>query len=417
MFDTVDVVEEIPPGLDTMEPGPVLAVFLGHIDVDRCSGYDRIRVLKAQERLLSWVHSQRYHTMAVIVDTIDPDDRYTEYVEEEAAMEIAAALRLTRRASETEVGFALDLQRRLPRLWDALCCGDVDIRRAWVIIKETSHLSIGEARCVVDDIIDDTGTLTTGQLGHKLRKLCFETKPDNAKDRYQAGVEDRYVALESNPDGTANLYAMNLPADRANAAMDRVNHFAKTQPKHCETRTADQLRTDVFLDIFDGTAPGAESPRGGVHLHTNINTLTELCQQPGELAGYGPVISDIARQIAKRQIDSPWDWTLHNPETGMVIAEGTMRRRPNKAQQRHVTTRDNTCIFPGCRMPAQNSDIDHTIPYTENKQTHTQNLAPLCKYHHGGRDRQRWNYHPTANGDYVFTSQTGHTYTTSGHDP
>jgi len=397
-----------------MEPGPVLAVFLGHIDVDRCTGYDRIRVLKAQDRLLSWIHSQRYHTMSSIVDTIDPDDMCQEYVEEEAAIEIAAALRLTRRASETEVGFALDLQRRLPRLWDALQSGDIDTRRAWVIIKETSHLSIGEARRVVDDIIEDAGRLTSGQIGHRLRKLCFEANPDDAKERYDSRVEDRYVALESNPDGTANLFAMNLTADRANAAMDRVNHFAKTLPNNGETRTADQLRADVFLDIFDGTGPGSKTPRGGVHLHTDIRALAELCEQPGELAGYGPVISEVARQIAKRQIDTPWDWTLHNPETGMVIAEGTVRRRPNTPQQRHVIARDRTCVHPGCRMPAINSDIDHTIAYSESKRTHTEDLAPLCRYHHGGRDRQRWSYRRTANGDYVFTSHTGHRYTTSG---
>jgi hypothetical protein len=68
-------------------------------------------------------------------------------------------------------------------------------------------------------------------------------------------------------------------------------------------------------------------------------------------------------------------------------------------------------------MPAVNSDIDHTIPYAESRRTHTDHLAPLCKYHHSGRHRHRWTYRRMADGDYLFTSQLGHSYTTSGRDP
>jgi len=355
--------------------------------------------------------------MSSIVDVIDPDDMSASYVEDAAAMEVAAALRLTRRASETEMEFALDLQRRLPSVWEALRDGTIDVRRARVIIDETTHLSMAAARNVVDDIISDAGRLTTGQLGHKLRKLCFQSDPKDAKGRYESAVEDRYVALESNPDGTANLFAMNLPVDRANAAMARVNRFARSLRSDGETRTMDQLRSDVFLDIFDGSGAAARSARGGVHLYTDLKTLAGLADHPGELAGYGPVIADIARQLAKRQADTSWDWTIYNPDSGMIIAEGTTRRRPTRAQSRHVENRDHTCVFPGCRMPAVNSDIDHTIPYAESRRTHIDHLAPLCKYHHTGRHRHRWTYRRMADGDYLFTSQLGHRYTTSGRDP
>lgn len=280
--------EVLPPSLETMEPGPVLAVFLGHIDIGHCTPSDRIRVLRAQDRLLSWVHSQRYRTMSSIVDVIDPADMSADYVEDAAAMEVAAALRLTRRASEVEMELAIDLQRRLPRVWEALRDGTIDVRRARVIVNETTHLSMAAARSVVDDIISAAGRLTTGQLGHKLRKLCFQCDPEGAKKRYESAIEDRYIALESNPDGTANLFAMNLPADRANAAMARVNRVARSLRSDGETRTMDQLRSDVFIDIFNGSGAAARSARGGVHLHTDLNTLAGLAEHPGELAGYGP---------------------------------------------------------------------------------------------------------------------------------
>ena len=50
----VDVVTDvIPVGLDSMEPGPVLAGFLASVDVTRLSGFDRIVVLRAHRRMAS----------------------------------------------------------------------------------------------------------------------------------------------------------------------------------------------------------------------------------------------------------------------------------------------------------------------------------------------------------------------------
>jgi hypothetical protein len=409
--------EELPPNLETMEPGHVLAVFLAHIDVDRCSPYDRIRVLRAQQRLLSWVAAQKYRTMASIVDVIDPEDMSADCVEDGAALEVAAALRLTRRASESEMGFALDLKRRLPRVWGALVAGDIDVPRARVIVNETTHLTIAEARTAVDHIIDKAGQYTTGQIGQRLRKLCMEAHPDDAKDRYETAVEQRYVATQAEPDGTCNLFAINLPPDRVQRGMDRINRIARSLRRDGETRTMDQLRADVFLDIIEGTGEAPRAARGGLHLHSDLASLAELANHAGELAGYGPVISDIARQVAQQLQDAPWDCTVEDPITGMPVCEGTTRRRPTTDQRRKATARNRTCIFPGCRMPAINSDIDHRIPYSECRQTRTKDLAPLCEYHHTNRHRHGWTYQPSNNGDHTFTSPLGHRYTTSGRDP
>jgi len=415
MFEELQ--QDLPPRLDTMEPGPVLAALLGHIDVDRCSGHDRIRVLRAQQRLVSWTQAQIYRTMSSIVEVIDPEDMPTEHVEQAAAIEVAAALRLTRRASEAEMGLALDLKRRLPRVWRALLAGDIDVRRARVIVNETNHLPIAGAQQIVERVISDAGRLTTGQLGHRLRKLCFESDPDDATRRYRTAVEERCITAESISDGTGNFFGMNLPADRLQAGMARINRIARSLRRKGESRTMDQLRSDVFLDLITGTGTAPRSGRGGVCLHTDLVTLTRLADHPGELAGYGPVIADIARQVAQQQQDAPWDWTIDDPATGMTIAHGTTRRRPATAQRRHVTTRDRTCVFPGCRMPALQCDVDHRIPYAESRTTRTRDLAPLCRYHHTNRHRLRWTYRHNSNGDYTFTSPLGHEYTTSGRDP
>lgn len=415
MFDTMH--EVIPPNLETMEPGHVLAAFLDHVDLERCSEADRVRVLKAQRRLLSYRQAELYRTMTSIVEVIDPEDMTREYVEEAAAAEIAAALRLTRRASDTEVALAIELRQRLPRVWQALSSGDIDLRRAKVLIDGTSHLTMAGARSVIDDIIEDACRLTTGQLGHKLRKRCIEVDPEDAWQRYQGAVENRRIAMEPDPSGTAHFFGMNMPPDRLGAGMQRVNRIAKNLRRDGETRTMDQLRADVFLDLLDGVGSAPRSADGAVHLHTDLPTLAGLADHPGEIAGFGPVVADVARQVAEHQQQCEWRWTLVDPDSGLPIDGGIIRRRPTASQRRYVQARYRTCIHPGCRMPAVDCDIDHRITWTESHTTRTRDLLPLCRHHHVIRHRHGWTYRPLPDGDFEFTSPLGLTYTTSGRSP
>ncbi|VEG58514.1 protein of uncharacterised function DUF222 [Mycolicibacterium aurum] len=89
------------------------------------------------------------------------------------------------------------------------------------------------------------------------------------------------------------------------------------------------------------------------------------------------------------------------------------RYRPSAALQEFVRTRDLTCRFPGCDLPAVNADIDHTVPYPAGA-THPANTKCYCRKHHsiktflaGWRDRQ----HP--DGTVVVTTPAGLSYATT----
>ncbi|MBA3362044.1 MAG: HNH endonuclease signature motif containing protein [Acidimicrobiia bacterium] len=94
-----------------------------------------------------------------------------------------------------------------------------------------------------------------------------------------------------------------------------------------------------------------------------METLTRPNDHPGELAGYGPVISDLARQVAEAQTRGQWRYTIDDPDTGQPLGNGITRRRPTTAQRRQIEAQNPTCIHPGCRAPAINADIDHRIEY------------------------------------------------------
>ena len=92
------------------------------------------------------------------------------------------------------------------------------------------------------------------------------------------------------------------------------------------------------------------------------------------------------------------------------------RYRPSKKLAEFVRCRDLTCRFPGCKEPATNCDLDHTIPWPYGP-TQASNLKCLCRFHHllktfwagtpGWRDRQ------LPDGTVQWTAPDGRTHTST----
>jgi hypothetical protein len=405
-------------GLDAMAPGPVLGAVLSTIDPDRLSGHDRVIFLRAAQRQASHAQARVYAGESSIGDhmeTIEFPDA-PDLAWDAASTEIRAALRLTRRAADTRLDVAVGLRRRLPRVWQALSSGSIDVPRARVFLSATSHLDEATARAVVDEIIDAAYRFTTGQLRERVARLCIEADPDTATQRYEEAVEQRRVVMEASSDGTAHLLGLDLPPDRVAEVTRRIDRLAKTLNTASEPRTIDQLRADVFLDLLAGEHRNA---RGGVvDIHVDLTTLARLSESPGDLAGYGPVVADIARQVTDAQVDGQWRFTITDPTTGLPVHDGTTRRRPTTSQRRSVEARDRVCVFPGCRMPAHQCELDHRTPWSHHQHTSTSGLAPGCRHDHiTNRHRIGWTHQPLPGGDHLWTSPLGHHYTTSGHKP
>ena len=167
VIDVVGVPEPLPADLDSWEPGLFSHAVLSSIDRTRLSGHDLVRVLRAEERLISHVQALQAQTMALLahIDPADPDDRQrSEYIWEDAAAEIGAALHLTRRGADARLAVALDLCDTHPQVGDALARGDIDMYRARVICDGVAGLRPEVAREIVDTVLERAGRLTSGQL-------------------------------------------------------------------------------------------------------------------------------------------------------------------------------------------------------------------------------------------------------------
>jgi hypothetical protein len=242
--------------------------------------------------------------------------------------------------------------------------------------------------------------------------------PDSAKERYETRLVDRKLVVQATEDGTANLFAFDLPAAEANLAFRRIDRLAKAAKTADDPRTIDQVRADVLLDLLTGEVSSRQSGRSGgaIELRVDLTTLAGLDESPGEIPGWGPVIADIARQVTESRPKNQWRFTVTGAD-GDVVCAGTTRRRPTAGQRRQVEARNPTCVFPGCRMPTSASDLDHNHPWSEFHTTVTDDLAPLCRHDHVTRHQRGWTVRRSRPGVYVWVSPLGHSYTVQPEPP
>lgn len=148
----------------------------------------------------------------------------------------------------------------------------------------------------------------------------------------------------------------------------------------------------------------------------DLATLAGLTESSGDLGGYGPVISDVARRVAETSLSDEWRFVVTDAEH-QPICSGITRRRPTAADRRAIETAFPTCTFPGCRVPSTRCDLDHITPWSDGGPTCWCNLAPLCRHDHRVRHGAGWSYRRTEAGSHEWTSPLSHRYSSEARAP
>jgi len=289
-----------------LSPGPVLAAVLAGVDRDRCNGYELVVLARARARQVAHEQAGLLADLLAVAlcppGDVDAPVARTAGIGEFAVDEIRVALVWTRRAADAQLGLAYQVVERLPAVFEALLAGLIDLPRARVLCDATAMLEEPAARVVVDQIIGQAAALTTGRLRARLARLVITIDPDAARSRHDSAVTGRRLVHRLEPDGTATLMGFGLAVPRAAEAVERITALATAAKNLGDPRGLDQLRADTFLDLLTGAipgpGPGLAPRRGVVDLQVPLATLAGLSEAPGEIPGWGPVLADIARQVA-----------------------------------------------------------------------------------------------------------------------
>jgi hypothetical protein len=401
----------LPDDLQSWPADHRLAALLDTVDPMHLSDIDRVRYMQCSQRVVAHYQAQALIGISAVADSyvqLELDD--PEHAYDGTTFELRAALTWTRRHAESELDFASDLLVRLPSVLRALSDGRIDRAKAKIIVDTTAHLSIVHARHVADTVLEEASRLTTGQLRVRIRRASIDTDPDSVRMQQAKAVDARAFRSWTEPDGTISLEVTGIDPVRGQELADRINRIARGLRRDGESRSMDQLRADIAVDLLCGTN---HPTVGSVHLNISLDRLFDPnTRAAADLAGYGPILDDILEQTTN---SGSWEWTVDHHRT--PIADGHTRRRPTTSQQRKVRHRYPTCIAPGCRTPAVDCDLDHTTPWAESATTDSSQMAPFCRHDHTTRHHTGWTYTHQPDGRIIWKSPLGTTYTTDTHDP
>lgn len=183
-----------------------------------------------------------------------------------------------------------------------------------------------------------------------------------------------------------------------------------------DTRTFDQIRTDLLIDMLLASDPstvhgtGLDNIQAHIQVTVAATTLAGIDDKLAELDGHGPLHPDIARDLASRR----GAWTRLFLDTDAMVVE-TDTYSPTDGMKRFLRARDQHCRFPGCRVPAARCDIDHNHDHAKGGRTCIDNLTHLCRSHHtlkhpDLRDEDRWSAQLLPDGTVTWRSPLGRDY-------
>ncbi len=164
--------------------------------------------------------------------------------------------------------------------------------------------------------------------------------------------------------------------------------------------------------------------RGVVDIVVGLATLAKLREDPAILPGWGPVIADIARQVA-HSADSQWRYSVM-ADDGTLVHHGHTRHRPHDSWDRRrvprgrdratINARDRVCRAKGCRQPASRCDQDHRTPHAWGGEAHPANMTVLCRHHHRLRHERGFTVTETRPGHFLWVAPNKRRYVATPHE-
>ena len=391
--------------LDEMVPSPELLRAILDVEVGGMDEQATLSVIGGYERLVSWLTAcQSVHLADVYRKYETTPDYEPQWFAERVGLELGVA-GLT---AYHRMRHAVTLMDKLPRVFSALSTGQVTTHHARLAANRVNHVDSDTARAVDAVVMTRDDWRTPSQLENAVTKAILELDPEGSALRHAARRREREVRARNEPDGMINLFAL-LPAEQGQAVVKKIDAHARSSSATRapgDDRTLAQRRADALAELVlrddtcggscNGGACGESTPRmhgrrPEICVTVSLSTLLGADQAPAYLEGYGWIDPNTARRIAADP-SSVWRRLIVDPMTGRLLDFGRTTYRPPQDLQNHVITRDRTCIFPTCDLPAVACDLDHADDWVHGGHTKDDKLHPLCRRHHRLKHEAGWTY-------------------------
>lgn len=351
------------------------------------------------------------------------------------AAEVAAAMVVGHRRASGQMRIAQALRERLPQVAALFERGGINARIVSVITWRTMLVEDPEALALIDTALarraSRLGPLSEHRLDDAIDALVDRFDPAAVREtQTRARSRDFHIGDRDDPAGVTSVWGRLLVTDAA-ALERRLQEMTKgvcdDDPRSMGERRADAVGAlaagqDRLACACGSPMCPAAAPQASnvvIHVIADQDTVENTSVRPESgaaaarkrgtavLPGHGALPTSllpwlISRGAKVRPVKPPG-------------ADAEPRYQPSAALAEFVRMRDMYCRAPGCDVPADMCDLDHTIPWPLGP-THPSNLKCLCRKNHmmktfyGGPDG--WRDVQLPDGTVIWTAPSGHTYTT-----
>ncbi len=341
----------------------------------------------AQAKALSRLHSSGYTTRVVGHVTATWMSNRLSRPRIECAHRVKAATAMT--SSFPVLGAAIETgEFTLEHLEAVLRLGNPRVAAALVEAQE--------------QLIAIAGNTTFTEFERHLRSLVNLLDQDGPHDPNEERRRSKLSILRT-PDGI--LINGELVGTLAATVVDALNAIADRKFRERLDRedtvvSRQQLLAEALVDL----CRSRETPAHGPVIEMTV-VVTDTEPGRGETTGGVPVEGDSFDMCA---CDPILRVVTLNQE-GEPLNVGRARRLATDTQRRATKIRDGGCVFPGCDMPVDWTELHHVQHWRHGGTTDLDNLACLCRRHHGVVHSSGWSMTRNRDGTFEFTSPTGRT--------
>ena len=396
-------VDEQLEALEACRPDAWTLEVVEALDPARLDGQQLVRTMVLAERLSAHCHAIALSAAAAIRSTEGPDDW--------AQDEVACALGVGSQSGSRFLTTARALSGRLRLTGELLAAGLISARKADVLAERTARLDDAAAAEVEAAVLPEAADQTPWAFDNAVKAAVITADPVDAARRARDARTFADVRTRALPDAMAQL-VVDGRADEVLAAWQLLDGLAG--PGHPDDpRSAGERRVDAFFGLVDeryaaGNLPTRKGKPISLGVTMTLATAMGAANIAANLDGYGPIPADLARELAA---NATWRAWIADAGTAHLIALGTKSYRPDQATADYVTSRDGTCTFPFCDLPASRCDLDHVVPFHEGGTTTPDNLAGESRRHHRNKHGP-WTLTRQPDGSSTWTSPLGFSYTT-----
>jgi hypothetical protein len=362
-----------------------------------------------------------------------------------AAAEVSAALGVSHGRASGQMHEAMALRTRLPQVAALFAAGRLSARVAAGIAWRTNLVVDAEVGKTIDAALADAAAgwyrLSQYKLDQAIDAVVDRHDPGAVRQtRVNARGRDVSVGGQNPESGTAAVWGRLMGTDAT--VLDRRLSMMAHQVCEDDPRNLGQRRADALGALGAGSTElacqcgGPACPVAGVDARAGAVVIHVLADSAAATASPDPQMSGDHHSVPDAEIEAAPAGTAviaGGPAVpvgflAQMIAAGAKVRpmgeiptgaqagyRATTALDEFIRMRDLTCRFPNCDVPAHSCDIDHRLPWPIGP-THPSNLRALCRKHHLLRTFQGgahgWRDVQLPDGTLVWTSPTGHIYTT-----